>query len=215
MIRFNIIAVSILALLLGACGFRPIYAEPANGGAPLNQLVAIRSVAAPDEILGLITGALNDRIVLREGQSPKYDLYVEARESAERLAVQIDATVTRYNYRLIASYTLIDLETGKRAAGRVRAVTSYNIVSSQYSTLFAEKTAQKKAARLLAEEIERDLLIRFSDQAAAFKDSDDSAGEEYETPIDSESGLITGKRGGDVPDPFEPVPPRPDPNQSE
>jgi hypothetical protein len=36
-------------------------------------------------------------------------------------------------------------------------------VSSQYSTLFAEKTALKKAARLLAENIERDILIRFAE----------------------------------------------------
>lgn len=180
-----------LLLATSACGFRPIYATPDNGAAPLNQLVAIRSVAAPESVEPLVVRALNDRLVLKDGQIPQYDLYVEVRESAGRLAVQIDATVTRYNYRLLGSYTLVNLDTGARVQGSARAVTSYNIVSSQYSTLFAEKTAQEKAARLLAEEIERDLLIRFSDEAFTAEQAANEV-EEYETDIDPDTDILTG-----------------------
>lgn len=158
----SLIAAALLTLTLTGCGFRPIYATPADGSAPLNQQIAVRQVAAPETIEPLITTALNNRIVLRDGETPQYDLFVEARERADRLAVQIDATVTRFNYRLSARYALIDRNTGKRLNGSVRALTSYNIVTSQYSTLFAERTAQEKAAQRLAEEIERDILIRFA-----------------------------------------------------
>lgn len=161
----RVLCALMLSLAAAGCGFRPIYATPADGSAAaLNQRVAVRSVVAPDTVQPLIVSALNDRIVLKEGETPKYGLDISATESAERLAVQIDATVTRYNYRLQARYTLVDLETGESTRGAAQAVTSYNIVSSQYSTLFAERTAQEKAAAMLAEEIERDLLIRFSDR---------------------------------------------------
>lgn len=182
-----IFSAALLAILifLAGCGFRPIYATGADGSPPLNQLVAIRHVAAPDTVRALIGDALNDRILLKEGQNPKYDLYVKARESAERLAVQIDATVTRYNYRLRAEYTLVNLEDGTRRNGKATAVTSYNIVSSQYSTLYAERTAQEKASRLLAEEIERDLLIQFSGEGA---EGDGADAPELE--VDGESNLL-------------------------
>ena len=180
-----------LALLfLSGCGFRPIYATPSDGTAPLNQLVSVRQVSAPQTIMPLITGALQERIVLQEGQTPKYDLYVNATERAERLAVQIDATVTRFNYRLSANYTLINLETRERTRGNAQVVTSYNIVTSQYSTLFAETTAQEKAARLLAEEIERDLLIRFSGET----DDDNTQIEEFPIEIDPETDLLIERR---------------------
>lgn len=159
------LAVAFSCLALAGCGFKPIYATPDNGGAAaaFNQAIAVRQISAPQSVAPYINDALSKRLVLREGNSPKYDLYVRATERAEQLAVQIDATVTRFNYRLIGNYTLVNLETGDRLTGNANAVASYNIVTSQYSTLFAEKAAQEKAAQLLAEEIERDLLVRLAD----------------------------------------------------
>jgi LPS-assembly lipoprotein len=154
-----ILAISMLAT---ACGFQPIYATPA-GTSPVIRQVAVQMVAAPESIAPEIRTALDTRLAPGEGVAPRYDLFVDVKEVAEQLAVQIDATVTRYNYRLYGNYTLVDRNTGDTFRGPISAVTSYNIVSSQYSTLFAEKTALKKAARLLAENIERDILIRFAE----------------------------------------------------
>ena len=99
------------ALSLSGCGFRPIYAT-ADGAAPASRLVSIREVNAPETVVTSMTEALNARMGAGEGLAPRYELYVNAREGAERLAVQIDATVTRYNYRLSASYTVVDNEPG-------------------------------------------------------------------------------------------------------
>lgn len=160
--RLNAIAAMTLLLGVSACGFRPIYATP-DVSAPVIREIAVMNVAAPESLAPYIADALTTRMAPGEGITPRYELHVRAGESAERLAVQIDATVTRYNYRLDARYWVTDATSGERFGGQARAVTSYNIVSSQYSTLFAERTAIEKAARLLAEEIERDLLIRFAE----------------------------------------------------
>ncbi|MEM8772330.1 MAG: hypothetical protein AAGD92_11825 [Pseudomonadota bacterium] len=149
-------------LTVSACGFKPLYATPQNSNAPTNRQIAIGVVSAPEEVYLYVVEALRDRIVLRDGEQPKYQLVVSANENAQRLAVQIDATVTRYNYRLSGRYQLVELATGEIIRGRATAVTSYNIVSSQYSTLFAENAAREKAAKVLAEEIERDILLRFA-----------------------------------------------------
>lgn len=149
------------SLALSACGFKPIYATQ-EGGSPISSQIQLERVVAPENVAPYLEEALNARIVSADGVSPRYELVVQARENADRLAVQIDATVTRYNYRLRGRYWVLDRETGERVRGVAEAITSYNIVNSQYSTLFAERAAVEKAARQLAEEIERDMLIRFS-----------------------------------------------------
>ena len=174
------IAIIVSMLFLPACGFKPIYATPDGAAAPVNMQIAVGPVSAPEEVHLFVDDALRERIVLREGQTPKYELTVSASENAQRLAVQIDATVTRYNYRLGGRYVLVNLETGEAIRGRASAVTSYNIVSSQYSTLFAERSAREKAARQLAEEIERDIILRLNDPTAAPAIEDD---EDFIDPI--------------------------------
>ncbi|NOX82197.1 MAG: hypothetical protein GXP06_04260 [Alphaproteobacteria bacterium] len=166
--------------MLAGCGFKPIYAISEGGAAPLNQRIVVGAIAAPEEVRPLLASALAERIVLQDGETAKYELTVNASEVAERLAVQIDATVTRYNYRLNANYSLLNLRTGKIISGKAKAVTSYNIVSSQYSTLFAERTAREKAARTLAEEIERDLLLQFLDNPGT--DGDAASNSETDGP---------------------------------
>ena len=47
--------------------------------------------------------------------------------------------------------------------GSAEAVASFNVVDSQYATLFAEEAAREKAARTLIERIERNILLRLND----------------------------------------------------
>jgi LPS-assembly lipoprotein len=145
------------ALLLSACGFRPLYATAEGGGAGLAQM-ALVSVEADEAIGDIVSRAFERRI--RGGDGALYDLSVRASEQAERLAVQIDASVTRYNYRLVGDYTLVERATGKRYTGNVVSIASFNVVNSQYSTLYAEEQAKEKAAAQLVEDIERDVLLK-------------------------------------------------------
>ncbi len=152
-----------MALALSGCGFTPLYATTAGEtGAPGLRNVALTSISAPESIAPVVEEAF----AKRTSDAPSgaaYDLVITATEQAERLAVQIDASVTRYNYRLVGRYTLIERASGKRIAGSATSYASFNVVSSQYSTLFAENAAKEKAANQLAEDIERDILMRLAD----------------------------------------------------
>lgn len=165
MITLRALFLFLATAALSACGFKPIYATTGEAGGAINRQIEISAVTAPEYLHPFVQKALNDRLILNDGRAPAYQLSVNVTERAEQLAVQIDATVTRYNYRLYGAYVLTDNATGEKIIGNARAVTSYNIVSSQYSTLYAERTAQEKAARMLAEEIERDILLRFAARA--------------------------------------------------
>lgn len=153
------------SLLLTACGFQPLYAT-SDGSAPGLRNVALSTVTAPEEIEPVVKRAFARRTAA-EGSAAEYDLLLKADEQSERLAVQIDASVTRYNYRLVGSYTLVERAGGKQYKGRITSIASFNIVNSQYSTLYAEDAAREKAATQLVEDIERDILLKL----AAAKDA--------------------------------------------
>ena len=153
------------ALLLQSCGFTPLYATPEGSKAAGLKNINLISVTARDTIQPLVTRAFRDRQGFGgEATTADYDLAVDAEEFAQRLAVQIDASVTRYNYLLRADYVLTRRSDGKRYSGSSEAVASFNVVNSQYSTLFAEEAAREKAARTLVEKIERDILLRLDDE---------------------------------------------------
>ncbi|MEL6360428.1 MAG: LPS assembly lipoprotein LptE [Pseudomonadota bacterium] len=151
--------VMLLSLSVAACGFKPLYAVDQRGDKSGLRTVNLVSIDTSEEVEPFLQEAFGRRTV-SEGEAATYDLFITAAERAERLAVQIDSTVTRYNYRLLGRYTLVNRKTGKTTKGRGTAVASFNVVSSQVSTLSAEKTAREKAARVLVEEIERDILVR-------------------------------------------------------
>lgn len=169
MARKLIFALMAATPLLSSCGFQPLYAT-SDGSAPGLRNVALLRVAAPEEIEPVVSRAFARRTALSAAEA-QYDLLLEADEQAERLAVQIDASVTRYNYRLVADYTLVERAGGAKYTGRVISIASFNVVDSQYSTLYAEGAAREKAAAQLAEDIERDILLKL----AAAKDAGGNA----------------------------------------
>ena len=159
---FVVLAFSLF--FLSGCGFTPLYATPEGAkGAGLKN-INLTAVRSRDTIEPLVTRAFQDRKGTNATvEAPEYDLMVEAEEFAQRLAVQIDASVTRYNYLLRADYVLTRRSDGKRMQGSAEAVASFNVVDSQYATLFAEEAAREKAARTLIEQIERNILLRLND----------------------------------------------------
>ena len=149
--------------LLSACGFEPLYATSEAASKPALQSVRLIEVKASDIATPIVTRALERRTAGGAGESEaEYDLVVTVRELAQPLAVQIDDSVTRYNYRLLADYTLTRRKDGEAFSGKAEAVASFNVVASQYSTLYAEDAAREKAARNLAERIERDILLEIA-----------------------------------------------------
>ncbi|MEM9170122.1 MAG: hypothetical protein AAGC56_10755 [Pseudomonadota bacterium] len=152
---------------LGGCGFTPLYAENAAGDAARLRNVKLMSVNGPPSIGPVVEDAFNDRLAALPEAEAEYALFLDVDEAAQRLAVQSDGSVTRFNYFLRGSYVLTRIADGRTFKGSSEAVASFNVVTSQYSTLFAEETAREKAARNLYAGIEREILTQLADEREA------------------------------------------------
>jgi LPS-assembly lipoprotein len=147
-------------LPLGACGFHPLY-----GGnlAPQMAAIYVEPVAERDgyELRNTLIDLLHSDGV-KAGK--RYYLRITLNESSQGIALQNDATITRYNDTLQASYTLSDLHGKVLTSGTQSDLAAYNVVQSPYATLIAEQDANKHAAQDMAERIRLDLGVWFRRQ---------------------------------------------------
>lgn len=162
-----------LALGLAGCGFRPLYGT--YGANPGAQRIFASIYVRPIELERVGYDLRNSLIDLLEASpspaSAVYQLNVELQERRQGVAVQSNASITRYNYTLKANYRLIDAATGKVVtSGTQSTLSAYNVMpsstTSAYSTLMARQDAQKRAAEDIAYRIRLDLGVYFSQDAA-------------------------------------------------
>lgn len=159
-------AVAALAPLLQSCGFTPVYAARQGGERPLLSRMHVAEITGQERLRDAVSDVF-ERRARSDDETALYDLTIDVREAAIPLAVQIDDSVTRYNYRVTANYTLVRRSTRKQTTGTAEAIASFNVVASQYSTLYAENAAREKAAGALAEQIERSIFLKFSAEERA------------------------------------------------
>jgi LPS-assembly lipoprotein len=144
-------------LLLGACGFHPMYG---NSLAPQLSSVYVEPIAERDgyELRNTLIDALHSD---GDAAGKTYRLKVTLNENSQGIALQNDASITRYNNRLEARYTLSDMGGNVLASGTQTELSAYNVVTSPYATLVAEQDASKRAAQDVAERIHLDLGVWF------------------------------------------------------
>lgn len=167
--RRNISALSLAAaLLLGGCGFHPVYA-PASSGAPgvAAQGLSQVSVGPLYERSGqLLRDALERRIDGVGGTSPKlYELVVSYGVSLEGVAIDAsDSISTRTRATANATWTLVSMDADRRSvtAGRARVADGFNPLDNQffYGDLQNEQL-QRRVADATAEQITTQLAVYF------------------------------------------------------
>lgn len=157
------VALLSLAILLGACGFTPLYADR-NDSAVVADL-AMLDVHAPDSRLGRgLKYNLLD-LLSSSGNPPANPAYlVELAPIVynEDLAIEEDAEVTRKNLVMVVPFRLVDTATKKtllRSTSRSRS--SYNRVQSEFANIVAAQNAEDRIARALAADIKLQLSIYF------------------------------------------------------
>tara|TARA_Y100000766_G_C18651528_1_gene480695 strand:+ start:148 stop:669 length:522 start_codon:yes stop_codon:yes gene_type:complete len=145
---------------LGGCGFRPLYGK-ANGIDLSDTLASVEIGPIKDRVGQQIRNALLDGLSPRGAMAvQRYRLNVEASEGVASLAVQKSADATRADLSLSASYNLYDLETGLNLYnGTSRAISSFNILNSEFATLMAEKGARDRAVKQLSDDIRLKVAI--------------------------------------------------------
>jgi LPS-assembly lipoprotein len=145
-----------LALVLANCGYRPLYGERGPDEVSVaDELALIRIEAIPDRIGQQMYNMLRERLTPygKPGQ-PKYALSIVLQETRETLFLERDETATRANLTLRANFTLRRLADGEVVASGVsRAVSSYDILASQFASVVSEEDARLRGARAVSDNI--------------------------------------------------------------
>ena len=156
-----------LASLTAACGYRPLYGGGSRSGAVAAELAKV-FVAPIAERHGQIMRNEMERAVTAAGpsQSKVYTLQVTVAVQNRELGILKDATATRANIEMRASFAL--LKDGKPVLRDTMGTTSsYNILDNQYSTIISKEDAESRAARDLAQRIITRVSVYLSGQKAA------------------------------------------------
>ena len=143
-----------ICLLLAGCAFRPMYGR--SNLSP--QMAAIFVDPIPERDGYELRNKLID-LLQSDGEvsGKRYHLKILLNEASQGIALQNDATITRYNQTLEVRYTLSDAQGNVLTSGVQTALTAYNVVQSPYATLAASQDSSKRAALDIAERIQLDL----------------------------------------------------------
>ncbi len=160
----------LLALIVGACGFEPLYAERNQQGMAIASELAAIDVARIDDPLGveLRNQILSNLAPISADTPPRYRLAIQLNRNKIPLITEENSQISRFDLVLTASYELVATDTGTvLASGSVSSATSYNIVeSADFASLVAEQSAGKQAAREASREIVTRISLYF-DRAAS------------------------------------------------
>jgi LPS-assembly lipoprotein len=164
--KFGLIAAA-MALLTG-CGFTPLHGQQKAGASATAALQQISVPPIPERLGQLLRIELTNQLTPNgQPRSPAYVLSVSVTESQQDLAVRRDATATRANLIITASFKLREVQSDEIVlSGAARSVNSYNILDADFATLSAESDSRRRASRDLATEIRSRLGIFLSQQTA-------------------------------------------------
>jgi len=154
----------LLAVAVSGCGFQPLYGRNDAGQRTQDLLATVRIQPLPDRVGQQLHNLLRDRLnPLGQPRKPSYTLQVQISETLEELGVRKDETATRSNLTVFADFELSDAASGKVVfEGRSRSINSYNILESQFATLFSESDARNRALREISDEISNRLAVYFA-----------------------------------------------------
>lgn len=147
-------AALLLPVALAACGLKPMYAGGGNG-AVAQGLGAVEVPAIEGKGGWLVRNALVDRLGAGgHGGAARYRLDVRLDDKLEGLGLLSDDTIGRERRTLRARYQLVDLASGDivldATAGSDAGI---DVVSSEYATIAAERTALENLAKEVADRI--------------------------------------------------------------
>ncbi len=154
---------AIAVVVLAGCGFQPLY-----GGGERNPTVTELNLIEIAPIPYTAGQALRNSLIDRISTDPTglpalYVLDVSLEQSRSALAIQFDDSITRYNLTMTAEFHLTERSTNQVIySNTTRSVGSYNVVDSEYATLASQQDAERRAARVISEEITTMLSVFFA-----------------------------------------------------
>jgi len=139
------------SLLLGGCGFTPLYAAPG-----VNSKLASINVVAPQGRTGfLIRQHLDDAFAKDHNAPAAYTMRLAMSEARYPRGIRTDNVASRYEYVLTADYTLASMPSGEIVKkGRVRAEVTYDSPDQPYGSIAEEQDAADRVAQEAARRIQ-------------------------------------------------------------
>jgi len=162
------VLVTLLSLVLAACGFQPMYGARDDGGSVAAELgsveidrinVVSEQDAGPEaEWRSRLGQQLEDDLASRfyRGgmQAVRYRLDLDLTKTREGFGFRPDEAVTRVGLRLEAQYRLVDVVADKVILqNRAQAYNSFEVVQSDFATLAAEEDMEKRLVKDLGQRI--------------------------------------------------------------
>lgn len=158
-------------LLLAACGFQPLYGTAQNTPAGVETALAQIDIAViPNREGQYLRNALIDRFYPDARPAiPRYTLEISpVHETLTNLDITKSSDATRGQLKLSTQMTLKDSKTGEGLLSRALvSITSYNILSSEFSTRVSEDNARLNALDDLARQIELQTALYFKAAGAS------------------------------------------------
>ncbi len=156
--------VAMIALLLAACGFQPLYGNNGNVGPGVGAALSAVYVEQISDRVGYeLRNDLLDRLDANGNPNDaRYRLKLYLIEKEDPVLFQPNTAITRYNYTLTAHYDLVPKEgTDTVKSGDVTAFAAYNVAAAPflYATVTAQRDAKNRAANEIAERIRTELAV--------------------------------------------------------
>ena len=147
-------------LLLTSCGFEPIYGVDK----PANKIMGKIDVEASN---GRNAFELRDRLIERLGvleSAPNYLLKYTSSIKSKNLTISKDNDVTRYTLQGETNFDLVELASKKVIyTNTIVSNTAYSATAGTYPTAIAERDANVRLSRDMADKIVTLLLITAKD----------------------------------------------------
>ena len=149
-----LLALMLATPLVSACGFTPIYADPAVGSS-LRRI----AVSTQDDRLGYrLREQLEDALAWDRSSAPLYRLTTQVEQNRRSLGRRIDDTATRYELTVKAAWTLTPTSGGTPLTGTETVTTTYAAADQPYAAIAAQQDGEERAAAELARLIRLDLM---------------------------------------------------------
>ncbi|MDB9766234.1 LPS assembly lipoprotein LptE [Amylibacter sp.] len=160
MLLFNRRWFLIVILPLMSCGFEPIYGT----NKPANLIMGKIDVEVSN---GRNAFELRDRLIERLGAlegAPTYLLKYTSSIESKNLTISKDNDVTRYTLQGVTNFDLVDVASKKVVyTNNIASNTAYSATAGTYPTAIAERDANVRLSRDMADKIVTLLLITAKD----------------------------------------------------
>lgn len=143
------------ALLVGACGFQPMYGSAGvAGGTVAERLEAVEIGTIPDRTGQKLRNALIDRMHRSGEAAPQYRLDVSVTTAEQKLSISKDSSTERAQLVYVAKFRLVDKASGKQLlASSTKTDIVYDFLQEQYGLLVSRDNAFDRAIGEVSEEI--------------------------------------------------------------